>query len=140
MVQLSLLCFNIKLHNFFIRTLAGISMIIRMKNNHIFIDESGVLNEVFILCFIIFKNKDFLNKTIIQIENFKNKTFQDTEIELHFNKESFRTKVRSVKYIDSKKSQPIQLADMRAGCIRRKFERNTKEDNELFGLIKRFMY
>ncbi len=190
-------------------------MIIWMKNNHIFIDESGTLNEVFILCFIIFKNKDFLDQTIIQIEKFKHKAFQDATIELHFNKESFSTKkkffealgkdlfilryfktdqrdkslseydflitsivdnkditndsiifidgfkskkyhknisskikkelknynlnIRSIKYIDSKKSPPIQLADMCAGCIRRKFERGTKEDNELFDLIKRFI-
>jgi hypothetical protein len=41
--------------------------------------------------------------------------------------------------MDSKNSNLIQLADMCAGCIRRKIERETKEDNELFNLIKKFI-
>ena len=44
-----------------------------------------------------------------------------------------------IKYTDSKNSPLIQLADMCAGCIRRRFERNNVEDRELYGIIEKFI-
>ena len=42
-----------------------------------------------------------------------------------------------IKYIDSKNDNLVQLADMCAGCIRRKIERNTVEDQKLYKLIEK---
>jgi hypothetical protein len=164
---------------------------------------------------VIFKDLIDLNNTVSYIENFKNKTFKDSNVELHFNKESLSIKkkffnifnknlfkiryykieslkynlsdidyvikclienrdsisnsiiyidglksknynrkiitkikitlkshkipIKSIKYTDSKNSPLIQLADMCAGCIRRRFERNNVEDRGLYNIIEKFM-
>lgn len=48
-------------------------------------------------------------------------------------------RVASLRFLDSNKNELIQLADMCAGCIRRKLERNTVDDNKLYDLIRKFI-
>ncbi len=48
-------------------------------------------------------------------------------------------KIPSVKFVNSKTNILIQLADMCAGCIRRKIERNTVDDSKLYDLIRKFI-
>jgi hypothetical protein len=188
-----------------------------MKTNTIYIDETGnpKNTKTFIICLIIFTSKYDLDFTVKNIENFKYKRFNNKYQELHFNKESFATKIniftvlqqnkfiiryyssnikdniwsnedhiiksiyenkdltnnsiiyidgniskhhkrfiiskiikrlkvkdiniKKVKYEDSKSNNLIQLADMCAGCIRRKIERNTVDDKKLYKLIERFI-
>jgi hypothetical protein len=179
------------------------------SNKHIFIDESGSNNTIFVVCLIIFNDLYKVSEVVNRINKFKINLFKRENIELHFNKESLNTKrsffrlwskkdfiikyletndtltfsnqiintilryrhvannsiifldgfksrcynrkilseikkglkrygvnIKSIKYIDSKGSNLIQLADMCAGCIRRKIHKNSKEDEGLFNLIK----
>lgn len=188
-----------------------------MNNTYIYIDESGNIQNTngFVICFVIFYDIDILDKVSLAIRNFKNKRFQNENMELHFNKESLTTKktffkymsdqkfvikyytnslrnlhvtyqehliasilqniytfqnarifidgdisnskhplllqqiktslkrrslkVKSIKFVNSKNNVLIQLADMCAGCIRRKLERNTADDRRLFDMIRKFI-
>lgn len=47
--------------------------------------------------------------------------------------------IKSLRFEDSKRNVLIQLADMCAGCIRRKLERNTIDDRRLFDMIRKFI-
>lgn len=186
-----------------------------MKIKQIYIDESGHPKNTitFIICFLIFENKNDQDLTILNINNFKNDRFGNINQELHFNKESFTTKSKffrtinlskftiryyealiiddkwsneeyiihsmennkdiinnsviyidgtvskqfkkliiskiktrlrsksiypkAIQYVDSKNNNLIQLADMCAGCIRRKIQRNTTDDQKLYTLIEK---
>lgn len=68
-IILYMYCANPKLM-FDCETLSLIITIIWMKNNHIYIDESGILNKVFVICFIVFTNKDYIQKTYLKINRF----------------------------------------------------------------------
>ncbi len=83
------------------------------------------------------ENKSLIENSIIFIDgskNIKNNRKIITSIKKELKR--YNVYIKSIKYVDSKNSNLIQLADMCAGCIRRKFEKNSKEDNELFNLIK----
>ncbi len=86
------------------------------------------------------ENPTLIENSIIFIDGSKNRK-HNRRIINYIKKElkECNVKVKSIKYIDSKNSNLIQLADMCAGCIRRKFDKNSKEDNELFDLIKLYI-
>ena len=48
--------------------------------------------------------------------------------------------IKSIKFSNSRTNLFIQFTDMFAGCIRRKIDRGSREDKELFNLIKKFIH
>jgi hypothetical protein len=85
----------------------------------------------------LLEHKNVTKNSIIFIDGFRTRRYNRKIIsEIKKSLRGYGLKIKSIKYIDSKNSNLIQLADMCAGCIRRKLERNTKEDDELFALIK----
>lgn len=86
------------------------------------------------------ENRDLIQNSNIFIDGLKIRKYNRKVIgEIKKELKKYNIKIRSIKYTDSKNSNLIQLADMCAGCIRRKVERGTKEDNDLFNIIKKFI-
>jgi hypothetical protein len=87
------------------KTLCPIIIIVRMKINTIYIDESGnpKNTEVFIICLIIFADKYDIDFTIKNIQDFKYKRFKTEHQELHFNRESSTTKTNFFKVLNQSK-------------------------------------
>ena len=82
-------------------------------------------------------NKDIIDNSVIYIDGAMSKKYNRliiSKIKTRLRAKSIYPK--SIQYTDSKNNNLIQLADMCAGCIRRKIERNTVDDQKLYNIIK----
>ena len=115
-----------------------------LPNNRFYIKYSlyknSALTNIDLLIKSFVENKDLVNNSIVFIDGLKIRKYNRKAVgNIKKELKKYNIKIKSIKYMDSKNSNLIQLADMCAGCIRRKIERETKEDNELFNLIKKFI-
>ena len=96
-------------------------------------------NENYIIASIE-ENKDVVQNSVLYIDgNFPRKHRKNIISKIIKELKTKGIYVKDIKYHDSKNNNLIQLADMCAGCIRRKIERGTKEDKKLYKLIKKFI-
>ena len=99
--------------------------------------KNNRLSNIDLIVKSLIENSDIVKNSFIFIDGLKIRKYNRKVISsIKKELKKYNIHIKSIKYIDSKNSNLIQLADMCAGCIRRKFERNRKEDNELFNLIK----
>ncbi len=115
-----------------------------LPNNKFYIKYSlyknNKLSNIDLLIKSFVENKDLVNNSIVFIDGLKIRKYNRKVIgNIKKELKKYNIKIKSIKYMDSKNSNIIQLADMCAGCIRRRVERETKEDNEIFNLIKKFI-